>query len=232
MATEKLELQQTLAQQQSYIRGQSLLEVPVLLLEQTLQKLLQDPAAFESKLSQMARYGVDKSGTFLHDNWLSYANLFRELNGSQISSLSATMTSGMGIIGESLQQVRNPNSLLFEPDITYQVWGFGNFSMIPAAHFKPATPNLLLLQLPKKIIGFARWLIGQKNWIIKTLSDCYFRIGKTQAAFLLDLQPHHLTELPVSKIKDKLDLPYNASTYFRLLKNRSVKVTLPHVTRL
>jgi|SRR5262245_20984615 len=33
-------------------------------------------------------------------------------------------------------------------------------------------------------------------------------------------------------MKDKLDLPYNASTYFRLVKNRSVKVTLPHVTRL
>ena len=29
--------------------------------------------------------------------------------------------------------------------------GFGNFSMIPAAHFKPSNPNLLLLQLPKKV---------------------------------------------------------------------------------
>lgn len=209
MATKKLELQQTLVQQQSYVPGQSLLDVPVLLVEQTLQKLLQDPAAFESKLSQMARDGGDKSGTFLHDNWLFYANLFRNINGSQISSLSATMTGGTGIIGKSLQQVRNPNSLVFEPDITYHVWGFGNFSMIPAEHFKPSNPSLLLLQLPKRVTGFARWLIGQKNWIIKTLSDCYLQIGKTQAAFLLDLHPHHLTELPISKIGDKLELPYH-----------------------
>src|SRR5262249_55608222 len=135
-----------------------MLEVPLLLVEQTLQKLLQDPAAFESKMSQMAAEASKKSGIFYHDNALFYGNLFRAINGingSPISGSSATITSGMGIIGESLQQVRNPNSLVFEPDITYHVRGFGNFSIIPAAHFRPSSPNLLLLQLPKKVIGFA-----------------------------------------------------------------------------
>src|SRR5262249_52554962 len=134
-----------------------------------------------------------------------------------------------GSIGESLQQV--PNTLFSEPDITYQVKGFGDFSMIPADHFKPSNLSPLLLQLPKKVVPFAQWLIGQKNWIIKTLSECYLRIGKAQASFLLDLIPQNLTLLPITRLRDEFASPYHLSTYCRLLQNRSVKIMALTCTR-
>src|SRR5262245_30539464 len=170
MSAKKLTLNQTLTQKQKLVVDQRILGVPLLLVEQTLQKLLQDPVAFESKISQMAGEGDKRSGTFYEDNPLFYGNLFRAINGSQSSSSSDGVTGGMGSIGESLQQV--PNILFSEPDITYHVKGFGDFSMIPADHFKPSNLSPLLLQLPKKVVPFAQWLIGQKHWIIKTVSEC------------------------------------------------------------
>ena len=75
MTAKKLTLSQNLAQQQRLLVSQSLLEVPVLLVEQTLQKLLQDPAAFESKISQMVGEIGQKSVMFYHDNPSFHANL-------------------------------------------------------------------------------------------------------------------------------------------------------------
>jgi hypothetical protein len=110
METKEQLLNQTLAQQQKLLVDQRILEVPLLLVEQTLQKLLQDPAAFESKMSQMAGEAGKKSSTFYHDNALFYGNLFRAINGingSQISRPSGVVTGGISVIGESLQRVRN-----------------------------------------------------------------------------------------------------------------------------
>ncbi len=69
--------------------------------------------------------------------------------------------------------------------------------------------------------------MGQKNWIVKTLGECYFAIGKAQAAFLFTLDPGQLVELPLSHIREKLNLPYDTSTYWRLFQNRSVKIDSP-----
>src|SRR5262245_39147529 len=121
MTAKKLTLSQNLAQQQRLLVSQSLLEVPVLLVEQTLQKLLKDPAAFESKMSQLAGEADKGSGTFYQDNPLFYGNLFRATNESQNTSSSDAVTGGTGVIGDSLQQV--PHTLFSEPDITYQVKG-------------------------------------------------------------------------------------------------------------
>ncbi len=74
--------------------------------------------------------------------------------------------------------------------------------------------------------------MGQKNWIVRTLGDCYVAIGKAQAAYLLRLDPRQLVELPVSKIKDELELPYDTTTYWRLFQNRSVRIVSPEGTRI
>ena len=168
---------------------------------------MEDPGFFESKLSQAASTKTTGLGSSGYDHPAYYANLFRSINDIHSTSHRLGAVQGMGAVGESLKQV-DRRSTIAEPDITYQVRGYSDFSIIPAEHFQPTDPQLLTIQLPKKLIPFARWLMGQKNWIVTTLGDCYVRIGKAQASYLLRLDPGQLVELPVSKIKDKLNLPY------------------------
>ncbi len=193
--------------------------------------MVENPAFFEAKLSQTRTTRTAKKGLGNFDHPAFYANLFRSINNVQSSGEGTGEVRGMGAVGESLRQADQRSSLA-APDITYQVRGYGDFSIIPAEHFQPTGPQLLTLQLPKTLIPFARWLLGQKDWIVRTLGDCYVAIGKAQAAYLLRLDPRQLVELPVSKITDKLGLRYNTTTYWRLFQNRSVRIVSPEGTRL
>lgn len=222
----RIRLNRELVLERKQLVSHSLLDVPVLLVEQTLQRMVNDPVFFELKLSQRVNAGTHKLGAFGYDRAVFYANLFRSINNIQSKEHRPGEVSGMGVVGESLRQA-DRKSIIAEPDITYHVRGYGDFSIVPAMHFQPTGPELLTIQLPKTLIPFARWLMGQKNWIIKTLTDCYFAIGKTQAAFLISLDPSALVELPISKIRDKLRLRYDTSTYWRLLHNRSVNIVSP-----
>jgi hypothetical protein len=229
MTTRKLFLGQAVAQQQHLLIGQTLLGVPVLVVERMLQKLLQDPAAIEAKISQLASESGNKSSVVNYENPFFYVRLFRAINGDQ--RLSGTVVGTRTSSDHGILNQVEKDCPVTVPDVTFEVTGFGVFSITPAEHFKPSSPELLLLQVPKSVAGFAQWLISQKNWILKTLGDCYFRIGKAQAAFLLSLHPDHLRELSISSVANALGLPHHSSTYFRLLKNRSVRVSAPHVAR-
>ena len=231
METVRQELSRNLLLEPRQLVTQSILDVPVLLVEQTLRRMVENPAFFEAKLSQTRTTGTAKKGLGNFDHPSFYANLFRSINNIQCSGEGTGEVRGMGAVGESLRQADERSSLA-APDITYQVRGYGDFSIIPAEHFRPTGPQLLTLQLPKTLIPFARWLLGQKNWIVRTLGDCYVAIGKAQAAYLLRLDPRQLVELPVSKITDKLGLRYNTTTYWRLFQNRSVRIVSPEGTRL
>jgi hypothetical protein len=209
----------------------SLLDVPVLLVEQTLQRLLENPSFFEAKLSEIAGAGSNRFGTTNYDHPMYYTNLFRSINNIQSKLYRTGEFKGVGAVGDSLTQAKRISGIA-EPDITYQVRGYGDFSMIPAKHFQATAPQLLTIQLPKKLIPFARWLMGQKNWIVSTLSNCYSAIGHAQAAFLFTLDPRQLVELPLNKIKAKLDLPYDTSTYWRLFQTRSVRIDSPQGNRI
>jgi hypothetical protein len=212
---------QTAALEQKVLIRDSLLDIPVLLVDKTLQALFKDPAAFESKLSELANNSSTFSGPQT-DRYFYYSRLFRQLNNLASSNVS-TPSDGIGIMGDTIEQFE-PSTGLPAPDITYDVRGFGSFSMLPADHFQPAAPALELIQLPTRLIPFARWLMGQKNWIVQTLHDCYFAIGKHQAAFLVRPDPRNLLELPLTHIPHRLNLPYHVSTYFRLLNHRSIKI--------
>lgn len=190
---------------------------------------MEDPGFFESKLAEAAGAGTDKFRTGGSDHPAFYANLFRAINNIPSKTHRLGEVRGMGAVG--VQQVKR-QSIMAEPDIIYQVRSYGDFSIIPAEHFQPTAPQLLTIQLPRKLIPFARWLMGQKNWIVKTLGDCYFAIGKSQAAFLLTLEPGQLLELPISHIREKLNLPYDTSTYWRLFQNRTVESDSPKGNRI
>jgi DNA-directed RNA polymerase specialized sigma54-like protein len=101
-----------------------------------------------------------------------------------------------------------------------------------AEHFQPSPPSVSLLQLPRTVMSFGQWLIGQKNWMVRTLGDLYYQIAKAQSAFLLELHFQSLTELPITLLKERFSLPYHESTYSRLLQNRCVKIISPGATRV
>jgi hypothetical protein len=223
MTRSKLLLGQHVAPQPHLLVGQSLIGVPLLRVEQTLKKLLEEPAAIELKISELSKNRGGGTGNFHSENPWFYAKLFRALNEPHVTTSTTADVNGIGPLGSTLEQVGSKH-ILMSPDVTYDVRGFGEFSLIPANHFKPSDPQLLLLQVPKTVAGFGNWLIGQKNWIIKALGECYFRIGKAQAGFLLELDARKLIEMPITRLKNKLGLPYEASTYWRLLHSRSVKI--------
>jgi hypothetical protein len=225
----KIILDPTIAPQQKLFIGRTLLGVPVLAVEKTLQKLIQDPAAVEIAISRLRDEGGGNSIGWHYNNPVSYLKIFLAVNGDLPKS-DTVGGHGVILVSGSLDQVESDTEIA-APDITFDVRGFGEFSTIPAQHFTPSDPELRLLQVPKKFTGFAQWLISQKNWIITTLRDCYHRIGKSQAEFLLRLHPDYLRQLPVSHIPETLDLPHHSFTYFRLLRNRSVRIAAPHVTR-
>ena len=231
METVRQELTRHLLLEPRQLVTHSILDVPVLLVEQTLRRMVEDPAFFEAKLSQKRGIGTAGRGLGTYDHPAFYASLFKSITNIQSSGEGTGDVRGMGAVGEGLRQV-DQRATLTAPDITYQVRSYGDFSIIPAEHFQPTGPQLLTLQLPKTLIPFARWLLGQKNWIVGTLGDCYVAIGKAQAAYLLRLDPRQLVELPVSKITDKLGLRYNTTTYWRLFQNRSVRIVSPEGTRL
>jgi hypothetical protein len=206
------------------------LDVPVLLVDQTLQALFKDPAAFEAKLSGLTGRSSGLSGTAA-DGSFYFSRLFKLVNNIDPSGKHSTPNAGIGIVGESFKH-SGPNTVISEPDITYDVRGFGNFTIVAADHFQATAPQLQLIQLPTRLIPFARWLMGQKNWIVQTLYSCYFEIGKYQAGFLLTMDPRNLLELPFTHLPSKLNLPYHMSTYYRLLQTRSVRIVTESRTRV
>ncbi len=64
-----------------------------------------------------------------------YANLFRFINNLQSKSRRSGELTGVGAVGESLKQVKR-QSIMAEPDITYQIRSYGDFSILPAEHFQ------------------------------------------------------------------------------------------------
>ena len=177
MATRRLIQSQQLVQQQKLLFNTSLLEIPILLIDKTLERVFDDPSVVESKLSELSKGQTNQAVTHHADNPSFYAYLLRFISSSQQIKESSHKLPDKIIVGESLKPGKAEPFFAY-PDITYKVRGYGDFSIVPADHFKPSAAELKLLQLQKKVVPFARWLVNQKNWVVKTLEACYFAIGK------------------------------------------------------
>ncbi|MEK6984348.1 MAG: hypothetical protein AABX33_07275 [Nanoarchaeota archaeon] len=127
-------------------------------------------------------------------------------------------TSGHSLIANSIEHV------IAQPDISYIVRGYGDFSIRPSEHFTKMVPGLRALQVPKNVQHFLKWLINQRNWVIESLLQIYSVIGKKQAGFLLYLDPKHLVVLPRVQLPFETETNYTSSTYSKLLQGRSVKI--------
>ena len=195
-----------------------LLDIPISGIEKVLRKVLDDPSLVESKLDQST--SGKGSGVSYHYSRLTSSLLDKgEIESSDVEH------SGVFIGG---LEAEIDKEALGQPDLTYVVKGYGNFSIEPWEHFKPTPIGGRLLQLPPKAKSYAGWLVTQKNWMVRTAEEGYRRIGKRQAGFLFRLNPLELLELIKTNLSEELDLPYSYSVYYRLLKNRSVQISSPN----
>ncbi len=203
---------------QMCLANTELLNIPISGIETVLRKVLDDPSLVESRLDQpTSGKGSDASH---HYSCLTISLLDKgEIESSGVEP-SGVVMSGL--------EAEIDKEALGQPDITYVVRGYGDFSIEPLDHFKPIPMGGRLLQLPPRAQSYAGWLVNRKNWMVKTAEEGYRRIGKKQAGFLLRLNPSELLELIKTNLSEELDLPYSYSTYYRLLKNRSVQINSPN----
>ncbi|MBS3096802.1 hypothetical protein J4480_05165 [Candidatus Woesearchaeota archaeon] len=219
-----------LVQERRILLNHAMFEIPILVIDRTIDVILNNPEIVEGRLKTEKGSGGG--------NPLFYCGVIKEISGG-IATANTRITQGRKTEGVKLHfgdvlEAKVDDKTMALPDITYHVRGYGDFSMLPAEHFKPSKMELRQYQLTSDVKRLVVWLLGQRNWIVKTLEDCYLQIGKRQAGFLLKLDPSELIPLPRSNIGYLEQLPYHHSTYYRLLKNRSVcidsqngKVTLP-----
>jgi hypothetical protein len=196
----------------------SLLEIPTSTIDQILEIIVKDPEVVLGKLNEQSKGGTG--------NPLFYSIVAKSLvsKGARDESLGSRSSTGGDEPFGDLFEAKVDSSKMALPDITYLVRGYGDFAIVPSHHFRPSSLGLELLQLAGKVRSFALWLVGQKNWAIKTSFECYAKLGKKQAAFLFSLVPSELVELNKSNLSEALGLPHHASTYYRLLRNRTVAI--------
>jgi hypothetical protein len=195
-----------------------LLEVPTSTIDAILEVIVKNPEVVLGKLDEQSHRGTG--------NPLFYSIVAKNLvsKSARNTSLGSRSSTGRNESLGELFESRVDSSKLALPDITYVVRGYGDFAIVPSQHFRSSSLGLQLLQLPGKARSFALWLVGQKNWAIKTSTECYANLGKKQAAFLFSLMPSDLVELSRSNLSEALGLPHHASTYYRLLRNRTVAI--------
>ena len=229
MAGERFDQRQRMVQHRLLLQDAVMLEIPTLVIDKALEMIIKDPEGIESKFIQLSQERSGRYSNSSTDNPFFYTSLVRSLSPDQ-SAVRSYVKSGDRKFRAPAIDLAKTNAFLAYPDVTYEVRGYGEFSLIPSEHLKPFAMELHLVQLPKTIRPFASWLVMEKNWIVRTLTDCYLAIGKAQAPFLLNVDPRQLLELPISRIDVNLDLPYSMTTYYRLLRRRAVKINSGNVT--
>lgn len=219
--TQRTILSQKVSIQQRVQLGVTLLEVPITAIERALEDIIEDPNSVEERLRTLSKSGGGHSSS-------PYTFLVKDIVTSQRSQSVQDEIEQPPIFAGTVVEAGVDKKRVPQPDITYIVRGYGEFSITPAEHFQPSVLEMRLVQFPSKTKQFARWLISQKNWMVKSITECYQKIGKRQAGFLLSLDPKDLNALQMSRLSESLELPYTYSTYYRLLRNRSIKIESPN----
>ena len=223
MANTSLVLSQELHLAQKVFLATSILNKPITAIDRTIDAIIENPDMVKKvpQPSQVESEGIRSS---------SYSGLLERLidseNGSGISSGADHFVpiSGNAIVVKSAEHV------VAQPDVSYAVMGYGDFSIKHSEHFKKIEPGFKTLLVPRNVQPFLRWLINQRNWIADSLLQVYLAIGKKQADFLFYLEPQQLVVLPRARLPSETGTDYDQSIYSRLLQGRSVRIESPNGT--
>ena len=204
MANTSLVLSQELHLAQKVFLATSILNKPITAIDRTIDAIIENPDMVKKvpQPSQVESEGIRSS---------SYSGLLERLidseNGSGISSGADHFVpiSGNAIVVKSAEHV------VAQPDVSYAVMGYGDFSIKHSEHFKKIEPGFKTLLVPRNVQPFLRWLINQRNWIADSLLQVYLAIGKKQADFLFYLEPQQLVVLPRARLPSETGTDYDQS---------------------
>lgn len=214
---------QRLVQEQRIFLGHAMLGAPILAIDKTIEAVLSNPSIVEGNLKTEKGHGGSHPLLYIS----AVKNISEGIAATNIGVVQSRRATGGKLHFGDVLEAKIDDKTMALPDVTYHVRGYGDFSILPAEHFQPSKLELKLYQLTTEVKQFVMWLNSQRNWIVKTLEECYLQIGKRQAGFLLKLDPSELVPLPLSNIDYLQELPHHPSTYYRLLKNRSVGIDSP-----
>ena len=119
----------------------------------------------------------------------------------------------------SLVETEVLQNAIATPDVTY-LTDSRNVTTVPSSQLRVHNPQ----PVTHGTLGFYRWLLWQQQWRIRTLMNLYELIGYHQQAFLFSLEPSKLRPLPITQVGSTVGLPYSDSTYYRLIRSRTVMV--------
>ena len=219
MSNPSLILSQKLHLAQKVFLATSILNKPITAIDRTIDAIIENPDIVNSG----AQHLQAKSGGARSSN---YSGLLERLIGNENGSGADQFvpSAGNAIIANSDEHV------IAQPDITYVVMGYGDFNITHSEHFKKMEPGLRVLQVPRNVQPFLKWLINERNWIADSLLQAYVAIGKKQAGFLVYLDPQQLAVLPRARLPSETGTNYSPSIYSRLLQGRSVRIESPNGT--
>ena len=194
-----------------------LLSLPLTRMQSVLFDMLDGPEIWEKTLTRCKeQYRVGTRGAFI--------TLMKEVRDAGHLASGNTGVRGPVIRIAKLLELEEPTRRN-KVDVTFTIEPVG-VRAHKSSHLVPLSSDRLL-SLPKseKAVGeIVSWLSEQQAWQIDTLYNIYRKIGSFQRAFLSTLNPMDLRPLPLSRIDSEVKLGLHETTYWRLLKGRSVDI--------
>jgi len=202
-----------------------LLSIPLTRMRSVLFSMLDKPEIWEQALTECKeQYRVGTKHAFM--------TLMKEVRDTDHLAAGNTGVRVSVIQISRLLELEEPTRR-HKADVTFHPYEFRvdpkqslHFRTDKSEHLIPL-PSDRLLSLPKSsssVWEIVSWLSGQQEWQIDNLYDIYRKIGWFQRVFLSTLNPMDLRPLPLARIDSEVKLGFHETTYYRLLKGRSVGI--------